>query len=179
LLAQVREPKSFVVTVNAGAIPRSHWTQNPGIGGGRIIGEGCHFVDLLRFLSGQAIVDASVQVLGTDAGQDDSVAITLAFADGSWGTIHYLANGHPAFPKERVEVFCAGRILQLDNFRRLRGVGWKGFSSMRLWRQDKGQKACAAAFIAAIEGGRAAPIPIEELLEVSRVTIELGQAARR
>jgi predicted dehydrogenase/threonine dehydrogenase-like Zn-dependent dehydrogenase len=179
LLAQVREPKSFVVTVNAGAIPRSHWTQDPGVGGGRIIGEGCHFVDLLRFLSGQAIVHASVQVLGTEAGHDDSVAITLGFADGSWGTIHYLANGHPAFPKERVEVFCAGRILQLDNFRRLRGMGWKGFSSMRLWRQDKGQKACAAAFIDAIESGRAAPIPIEELLEVSRVTIELGQAARR
>jgi hypothetical protein len=60
----------------------------------------------------------------------------LSFADGSWGTIHYLANGHRAFPKERVEVFCAGRVLQLDNFRRLRGFGWQGFKAMNLWRQD-------------------------------------------
>lgn len=178
LLAQMREPKSFVVTVNAGAIPRSHWTQDPGLGGGRIIGECCHFVDLLRFLSGHPIVDAGLQTLGSDSG-DDTAAITLAFADGSWGTIHYLANGHPAFPKERVEVFCGGKILQLDNFRRLRGVGWKAFSSQRLWRQDKGQRACAAAFVDAVEGRRAAPIPVEELFEVSRVVIELGQAARR
>jgi predicted dehydrogenase len=106
------------------------------------------------------------------------VAITLGFADGSWGTIHYLANGHASFPKERVEVFCGGRILQLDNFRRLRGFGWPGFHSMRLWRQDKGQKACAQAFIDAIRSGAAAPIPLEELLEVARVSVALGEAAR-
>ena len=101
LLAGVRGPKSFVVTVNAGAIPAAHWTQDPRVGGGRIIGECCHFVDLLRFLAGHSIVDARVQALApeAEARPADSVAITLSFADGSWGTIHYLANGHASFPE--------------------------------------------------------------------------------
>ena len=180
LLGSVREPKSIVVTVNAGAIPGLHWTQDPGVGGGRIIGEGCHFVDLVRFLVGYPIVDARVQALGGDVHpvSDDKVAITLAFGDGSWGTIHYLANGHRAFPKERVEVFCAGRILQLENFRRLRGYGWPGFRRMNLWRQDKGQKACVKAFVEAVRTGGASPIPFDEIMEVARVTVALGEAAR-
>ena len=99
---------------------------------------------------------------------DPSVCITLSFADGSLGTIHYLTGGHASFPKERVEVFAGGRVLQLDNFRRLRAYGWPGFKSQRLWRQDKGQYACAAAFVAAIQGGAVSPIPLEEILEVSR-----------
>ena len=102
-----------------------------------------------------------------------------AFADGSIGTMHYLANGHASFPKERVEVFAGGRVLQLDNFRTLRGFGWPGFSASRLWRQDKGQSACTAAFVAAMRDGGDAPIPLEEILEVSRVAVELGEAARR
>jgi len=180
LLAAVREPKSFIVTVNAGIIPAGHWTQDPRAGGGRIIGEGCHFVDLLRFLAGHPISDARVRVLGACAGTsgDDKAAITLAFEDGSWGTIHYMGNGNAAFPKERVEVFCAGRVLQLDNFRRLRGYGWSGFDRMSSWRQDKGQRACVKAFVEAVKTGGAAPIPFEEILEVGRVTVALGETAR-
>jgi predicted dehydrogenase len=94
-------------------------------------------------------------------------------ANGSVGTIHYLANGDKGFPKERLEVFCAGRVLQLDNFRALRGWGWKGFSRMNLWRQDKGQAACARAFVEAVREGGPSPIPADEVLEVSRVSIEL------
>jgi predicted dehydrogenase len=179
LLAGVRGAKSFIVTVNAPALPASHWMQDPRVGGGRIIGECCHFVDLLRFFAGHAIVDARAQVLAVGSGAPrDTVAITLSFADGSWGTIHYLATGHASFPKERIEVFCAGRILQLDNFRRLRAYGWPGFKSMRLLRQDKGQRACVRAFIDAVRTGASAPIPLEELLEVARVTIALGEAVR-
>jgi predicted dehydrogenase len=106
----------------------------------------------------------------------DKVSISLEFEDGSQGTIHYLANGHRSFPKERLEVFCAGKVLQLDNFRRLKGWGWKGFSGMRLWRQDKGQEACVAAFVDAIREGRESPIPLEEIVEVSRVSIEIQEA---
>ena len=178
LLVEVREPKSFVMTVNAGSIPAEHWTQDPEIGGGRIIGEACHFIDLLRFLACAPIV--SVQVVGLDPrGQGmctDKVSFTLCFADGSMGTVHYLSNGHKSFPKERLEVFCAGRILQLDNFRSLRGYGWPGFSKMNLWRQDKGQTACAAAFIDAIRLGRPAPIPFEELVEVTRTSFDIVDA---
>ena len=103
--------------------------------------------------------------------------VDLEFDDGSVGSIHYLANGSKAFPKERLEVFVAGRVLQLDNFRRLRGFGWPGFRRMNLWRQDKGQVACARAFIDAISNGTAAPIPFAELLEVSRVSIEIQRNA--
>jgi predicted dehydrogenase/threonine dehydrogenase-like Zn-dependent dehydrogenase len=181
LLDGVREPKSFTMTVNAGAIPRDHWTQDPQVGGGRIIGEACHFIDLLRFLAAAPIVESSLTCIqGADGRPRDDVAtITLKFADHSWGTIHYLANGHKDVPKERLEVFCAGRILQLDNFRKLRGFGWKGLSRMNLWRQDKGQRACARSFLDAVRAGTAAPIAFEEILEVARHTIKLGEAARR
>ncbi len=181
LLESAPGPKCFIVTVNAGAIPARHWTQEADIGGGRLIGEGCHFIDLMRFLAGSPIRRSELAVIagaGAGAVADDKVSATLTFADGSIGTLHYFANGHASFPKERVEVFCAGRVLQLDNFRSLRGYGWSGFSRMRLFRQDKGQLACAAAFISAIRAGLAAPIPFDELIEVARATISLGQAAR-
>jgi predicted dehydrogenase len=180
LLDGVREPKSFIVTVNAGAISSSHWTQDPGIGGGRIIGEACHFIDLLRFLAGHPIIEARARAAGrAGAVRNDEVAITLGFADGSCGTIHYLASGHRGFPKERIEVFCGGRILQLDNFRRLRGYGWRGFGGLRLFRQDKGQRACVRSFIEAVRNGEHAPIPFGEIVETARVTIALAETLRR
>ena len=172
LLKGVTGPKSFVMTVNAGAIPAAHWTQDPAVGGGRIIGEACHFIDLLRFLAGSRI--ASHHVTRMDSQTGDSVSISLKFEDGSVGVVHYLANGSKAFPKERLEVFAAGRVLQLDNFRKLKGFGWPGFGKMNLWRQDKGQKACAAAFVQAITQGGPAPIPFDQILEVARVSIEVA-----
>lgn len=174
LLAGVQGPKSFVMTVNAGAIPADHWAQDAEVGGGRIIGEACHFIDLLRFLCGTRIT--SQHVTRMDTLTNDSVSISLGFEDGSIGTVHYLANGSKAFPKERLEVFAAGRVLQLDNFRKLQGFGWPGFNKMNLWRQDKGQKACAAAFIKAIAQGVPAPIPFNEIVEVARVSIEVAGA---
>ena len=178
LLAGVTGPKALVMTVNAGAIPADHWTQDPAVGGGRIIGEACHFIDLLRFLAGAPIERAAAVALDTPT--RDSVSINLHFADGSLGTILYLANGSTAFPKERLEVFAAGRVLQLDNFRKLTGFGWPGFKKLNLWRQDKGQQACAAAFVQALRARAAGqavppPIPLDEILEVSRVTIEVAE----
>ncbi len=177
LLRGVTGPKAFVMTVNAGPLPAEHWTQDRSVGGGRIIGEGCHFIDLLRHLAGVRISDASVSVM--DSPTRDSVIMQLAFDDGSIGVVNYLSNGSKSFPKERLEVFAAGRVLQLDNFRKLTGYGWPGCTATKLWSQDKGQKACANAFVSAIESGSPSPIPIDELLEVSRVTIELGQRTWR
>jgi predicted dehydrogenase len=108
----------------------------------------------------------------------DTVSVTLRFENGSIGTIHYFANGSKAFPKERLEVFAEGRVLQLDNFRRLTGFGWPGFSKMNLWSQDKGQDACTAAFVQAVRQGGTSPIPLAQLLEVSRVSIEVQEALR-
>jgi predicted dehydrogenase len=176
ILESVTGPKAFVMTVNAGSVPADHWTQDADSGGGRILGEACHFIDLLRFLAGAPITRHTSTHMAGQTG--DTATIQLSFQDGSIGTIHYLANGSRKFPKERLEVFAAGGVLQLDNFRKLKGYGWPGFSSMNLWRQDKGQHACAAAFIAAIENGKPSPIPFEELMEVSRVTIEVAEALR-
>lgn len=172
LLRGASGPKSFVMTVNAGAIPAAHWTQDPEVGGGRIIGEACHFIDLLRHLVGSPIESWQRQMM--DSSTADTFSVQLRFADGSIGTVHYFANGPKSFPKERLEVFANGRVLQLDNFRKLKGFGWPGFGKMNLWRQDKGQKACVAAFVRAVEVGGVAPIPPDELLEVGRVTIEVA-----
>lgn len=175
LLEPVDQPKSVIITVNAGEIPPDHWTQDPAIGGGRLIGEACHFIDLARHLVGHPISGHRVVALGRHPAlpiRDDKISLTLEFADGSVATVHYLANGDKGFPKERIEVFVAGRVLQLDNFRKLRGWGWKGFSKLNLWRQDKGQSACAASFMRSIKGASDAAINLTELIEVSRVTIE-------
>ncbi|MBH2000893.1 MAG: bi-domain-containing oxidoreductase [Moraxellaceae bacterium] len=181
LLDTVKEPKSFIMTMNAGAIPADHWTQDNSVGGGRIIGEACHFIDLMRFLAGSKIVSIQARRMGeTDAVQilEDKASITLGFEDGSFGTIFYLANGASSFPKERVEVFIAGRVLQLDNFRKLKAFGWPGFNKMNLWRQDKGQDACAAVFVDSIRDGKEAPIPADEIFEVARVTIQVAEILR-
>lgn len=178
LLGTIKAPKSFVMVMNAGAIPADHWTQDPAAGGGRIIGEACHYIDLMRFLADAPITSVQARRMGdtdAEAVTEDKAAITLGFADGSFGTIHYLANGGASFPKERVEVFAAGRTLQLDNFLKLRGFNWPGFRKQNLWRQDKGQNACAAAFLNAVETGGTAPIPASELFEVARVTIEAAE----
>lgn len=182
LLDGVHEPKSFLMTMNAGAIPAAHWTQERAVGGGRIIGEACHFIDLMRFLAGHPVVSVQARRMGDAPGIDvseDKAVIVLGFADGSFGTVHYLANGSAAFPKERIEVFAVGRVLQLDNFRKLRGFGWPGFRSMNLWQQDKGQAACAAAFVRAIEQGAPTPIPPAEIFEVARVTLQAAEQLRR
>lgn len=169
-------PKALVMTVNAGAIPANHWTQDPAIGGGRLIGEGCHFIDLMRHLVGAPI--SGFQVMAMGGAIKDTLSLQLSFEDGSLGTLHYLANGSKAFPKERLEIFAGGSVLQLDNFRRLDGFGWPGFSRQRLWRQDKGQKACAAAFVDALRSGAPSPIPLAELLEVGRICVEIDAALR-
>lgn len=179
LLAAVREPKVFILTVNAGAVPEEHWTQDRARGGGRIIGEACHFIDLLRFLAGAPFAGFKASCIGGDATRrEDKASITLEFADGSIGTIHYAANGHRSFPKERLEVFCAGRILQLDNFRTLRAWGWPGLTRHSLWRQDKGQRACARAFVGAVRAGGPSPIPFDELIEVAQLTLDVDDALR-
>src|SRR5690625_5073339 len=181
LLSTTKQPKSFIMTMNAGEIPADHWTQDPAVGGGRIIGEACHYIDLMRFLVGDEIIGFTATKMGDVPGievTEDKASITLTFADGSFGTILYLANGGKSFPKERIEVFANNAVLQLDNFKTLRSFGWPGFKGKRFLSQDKGQQACAAAFVEAIQQGRPTPIPIEEVFEVSRVSVKIAESLR-
>jgi predicted dehydrogenase/threonine dehydrogenase-like Zn-dependent dehydrogenase len=182
LLANVTEPKTFIMTMNAGVIPADHWTQDTSVGGGRIIGEACHYIDLMRFLTGSEIVGFNATCMGAAPGVDiteDKAAITLTFKDGSFGTIHYLANGGKAFAKERIEVFANNGVLQLDNFRKLTGYDWPGFKKDKLMSQDKGQEDCSKAFISAINSGLESPINFDEIMEVARISVDIAESLRK
>ena len=172
-LIRLSGPKAFIYTCNAGFISADHWTQVPTIGGGRLLGEACHFVDLLRHLAASPIEDLQLLSAVDSKPCPDTFSLQLRFADGSIGTVNYLANGSKAFPKERLEVFAAGKVLRLDNYRKLQAWGIPGFSSRRFLSQDKGQHACCAAFLKAIETGGPAPIPVSELFEVERRLLEV------
>ncbi|MCK5904846.1 MAG: bi-domain-containing oxidoreductase, partial [Gammaproteobacteria bacterium] len=181
LLEPVKQPKSFIFTMNAGAIPADTWVQDIEVGGGRIIGEACHYIDLMRHLAGSKIISVQARRMGNSPAvevTEDKASIILGFEDGSFGVINYFANGGKAFPKERIEVFAGDAVLQLDNFRKLKGYGWNDFKRMNLMKQDKGQDACAAVFIDAIRDGKPAPIAFEEIMESARVSIEVALQLR-
>jgi len=158
--------------VNAGFIPVNHWVHDPAQGGGRIIGEGCHFIDLLTHLIGQ--LPCSVTAVGLPDGgryHQDNVQITLTYPDGSIGVVAYLANGDKSVPKERIEVFAGGHVAILDDFRSLETTvdGRRSVQKLQ-WKQDKGHQAGWSAFVQAISSGSQPPIPYEELFAVSRAT---------
>jgi predicted dehydrogenase len=174
-------PVAVVTTVNAGVIPRDHWTQDPEVGGGRIVGEACHFIDLARYLAQSPIAAMRVTAAATRSGQpiDDIANITISFADGSTATIHYLANGAKSFPKERIECFFDGKTVAIDNWRRMNRFGLPGGSRWfeRAGKMDKGHTAEIAAWVRAVREGGPSPIPLGELLEVSRWAIRAGEMA--
>jgi predicted dehydrogenase len=166
--------------VNAGYIPVNHWTQDPAIGGGRIIGEACHFVDFLTFLVGSAPVAVSAQAL-PDAGKyrQDNVSMTFTFADGSVGVVDYLASGDKSLPKERVEVFCGGRVAILDDYRTLELIhNGQRRSVKSAFRQDKGHFNEMQAFVSAIRNGGEPPIPYEQLIGVTKATLAAVESIR-
>ncbi|MCL4207858.1 MAG: bi-domain-containing oxidoreductase [Pirellulaceae bacterium] len=176
-----QQPLSMIYTVNAGAIPGSHWTQDPAVGGGRILGEACHFIDLLHFLAGESpITQVSALRHGSDepSNRNDTVAISLRMADGSLGQINYFANGPKSFPKERLEVFSEGRVLRLDNFRRLEGFGCM-VRKQRSWLQDKGHNAGFRAWVEAVRTGGESPIPLASLVNTTRAALAVGDAIRQ
>jgi predicted dehydrogenase/threonine dehydrogenase-like Zn-dependent dehydrogenase len=163
------------ILVNAGAIPRDHWTQRAEEGGGRIVGEAVHFIDLARFFAGTPI--ASLQV--KTAGLEDVASLQLGFADESIASIRYLGNGHRGFPKERVELFADGAVVRIDNWRMMRGWGVGGLTTHLPHAQDKGHAALAGAFVRAVRGEGPPPIAPDEILEVSRWAIRAGELASR
>ncbi len=171
-LNSVQNPIAMIMTVNAGHIPGNHWTQNKEEGGGRLVGEACHFIDLLRFLAGHAITHSSAQLMQSEC--SDTASINLTFANGSIGTVHYLANGHKDISKERLEVYADGKVIQMDNFRSLKATGWKNLKSRKLSKQDKGHAEEIRQFIAALGSGQSSPIPLDELIEVSQHSLNIS-----
>jgi predicted dehydrogenase len=128
----------MVATMNAGFIPPEVWVHDMQVGGGRIIGEACHFIDLLVHLSGSLVIEVCMNALGHNPEENtDNASILLRFANGDNGTVHYFGNGDKSFPKERVEVFAGQQVFQIDNFRQTTAYGVKGFSKLKT-RLDKG-----------------------------------------
>jgi predicted dehydrogenase len=178
-LSHRTEPMHVHYRVNAGAIPLNHWTQDPNVGGGRIIGEGCHFVDFITFLVGSSPVLVTAHAM-PDSGKyrDDNVSMTFTFPDGSIGVVDYLANGDKSFPKERVEVFCGGRIAVLDDFVSLQTVK-DGKKNEEKGAQNKGWVDEWKVFTKAIRDGSGPPIPYEQLIGVTRSTFAAVESIRQ
>lgn len=180
-ISVVSQPKCFNFTMNAGHIPSESWVQSETVGGGRIIGEACHLIDLMRFLAGSPIVSVHAISMSPNRHFDiveDKAVISLQFEDGSVGSLQYFANGGKAFPKERLEVFAGDAVLQLDNYRKLSGFGWPGFKSKRAFRQDKGQSSCVKKYVESLKKGSQSIIPIDEILEVSRISVDAAEQIR-
>lgn len=179
-LAERNEPMAAYYRINAGYIPADHWTQDPEQGGGRIIGEGCHFFDFLTFLTGHTPVSVTASALPDDGRyREDNVVLNFKYPDGSIGTVAYLANGDKTFPKEHVEVFCGGRIAVLEDFRSLELVyaGKRTRQRSRL-RQDKGHQAEWGVFSHAVTSGDSPPIPYQQIFGVTRASFAAVQALR-
>ncbi len=176
----VNEPLLMHYRVNAGFLAANHWTQDPEEGGGRILGEVCHFVDFLTFMAGSWPARVYTHALANNGlYSGDNVVLQVEFANGSQGTITYVANGDKAYSKERVEVFGGGAVGVLEDFRELellRG-GRRQVERSRL-TQDKGHRAEWDAFLKTLRTGGAAPIPFEEIVAVSLATLRALDSRR-
>ena len=176
-----QSPLSIVYRVNAGRIPREHWTQDPSEGGGRIIGEVCHFIDLMQFLTGAAPTSVYAEAVAGAEGnviREDSVLITLQFADGSNAVIAYLAEGDSSLPKEHLEIFGEGKTFVIEDFRsaRLYADGREKKETLR--QQDKGQPEEARVACAVVAEGMPAPITLQELEATTRATFRILDSLR-
>jgi len=166
--------------VNANRLPEDHWLIDPEIGGGRIIGESCHFIDFLIFLVGENPVEVTTHGL-PDQGiySEDNVVMNFRFPDGSLGVVSYLANGDKAYPKEYVEVFCGGKVAALHDWRKLEMVE-KGHRKVKrnLLRQDKGHSNAWKAFLNALQGRKDPPIPYEQIIGVTLASFAALESLR-
>lgn len=174
-------PLSMLYRVNAGRISKDHWTQHAEEGGGRIVGEVCHFIDLMQYLTTAPPVFVFAESVGSRSSKildADSVFITLRFADGSNGSIAYLSEGDKGLSKERVEIFGAGRVFVLDDFRRATLYKDGREEQVTLKAQDKGQQTQVRQVCASVLGGGPAPIPLDELAATSRATFRLLDSLR-
>jgi predicted dehydrogenase len=172
-LDQVQEPLAMHYRVNAGSVAHDHWVNDPEQGGGRVLGEVCHFVDFLTFLAGALPIEVQARSMtGLEPCSDENVIVSLRFANGSQGTISYLANGDRAYSKERVEVFGGGAVAVLEDFRRLELVrhGRKQMFRSR-FRQDKGHRGEWEAFAAAVGGRRELRISFDEIVSTTLATL--------
>ena len=179
-ISERQSPLALTFTCNAGPIPAEHWVHDPQQGGGRLVGEVCHFIDLLYFLVGAPIRRISGFKTSQEgvADLEDTLSLTLSFEDGSIGNINYFANGSKKLAKERLSVFNEGRVLELLNFKELRAYGFRGFKGKKLMSQDKGHGNALNSFLTAVKEGKDSPISYQSLVHSTRATFAALQSIR-
>lgn len=179
LLRERSQPISVNFTVNAGQLPANHWLHNPQVGGGRIIGEGCHFIDLVLHIVGHPITSVQAAQFGEAAGplRQDKMTILMTFADGSIGSVLYWSNGGKSYPKERVEVFSEGRVAVIDNWRSLQTFDWPNSPRLRT-RQDKGHRSEVQLFLDRVQQGGPPLISFDQLEMVTAASFAAVESAR-
>jgi predicted dehydrogenase len=171
-------PAAMHYRINAGFIPKDSWIQDIEVGGGRIVGEVCHFIDFLTYLNGSLPCSVHAAAMRSASGTSDTVTITLAFQNGSIGTVSYFANGDKSLPKERVEIFSHGVVYILDDFRSLTIHANGGRKEKKLLVQDKGQKNEVRSFLESIREGKDAVIPFREIHSATLVTLKALESLR-
>jgi polar amino acid transport system substrate-binding protein len=181
VFAERPAPLSINYRVNGGRIPRGHWAHDPKEGGGRIIGEVCHFIDFMHFITGSLTTRVYAEAISSsnqDVINDDSVFITLRLADGSNGSIAYLAEGDRGMPKERIEIFGGGKSFVIDDFRNATTFQNGRETKTKLREQDKGQKDEVRAVCAVVREGKPAPIALDDLATTTRATFRVLESLR-
>ena len=175
--AELNEPRMITIRVNAGSVPPEHWIHDPNVGGGRLVGEGCHFFDLLHFFAGSPAVSVRTSTLG-DSGRyrHDNFVSVVRFTNGSVGTLTYVANGDRNAGKERIEIFSGGMTGRIDDFRELRIFGPQSVKRTARLRADKGHRAEWAAFLRQIQGSGAIAYDIADACAVMRTTFAARQS---
>ncbi len=170
LLGNANTPINVIATMNAGMIPSNIWVHDLKVGGGRIIGEACHFIDLISFLTGSKVTDVCMNAMGVNPQENtDNASILLKYENGSTGVVNYFANGSKSYSKERIEVYSQERTLVMDNWRILTGYGFKGFSKMKA-KMDKGHAAQFAQLVSQIDNKGDALIPFDNLVNTTQAS---------
>jgi predicted dehydrogenase len=170
VLGSSTTPINITATMNAGFIPKDVWVHDMEIGGGRIIGEACHYIDLCSYLTGSKVISVCMNALGVNPEENtDNGSILLKYENGSNAVINYFSNGSKSYFKERVEVYSQERTLVMDNWRKLKGYGFKGFSSAKS-SQDKGHFNQFQALVTQQKNGGKAIIPFDEIVNTTRAS---------
>ena len=171
------QPKTVNIRVNAGILPPEHWVNDPEIGGGRIIGEACHFIDLAMYLAGAKIISIFATAMNDANNLNNSIVTNLKFANGSIACVNYFSNGNNNLPKESIEVFCGGSVAQIDDFKTLTIFG-KTVKKFKFKGQDKGHSNEMKLFLNSIREGTPSPVPFEESYTSTMATFKVLESIK-
>ena len=169
----MKQPCSINYNINAGQIDKQSWLHDLDIGGGRIIGEVCHFIDLIKYLTNSRISTYSFQSIDMKEHVSDNISINFKFSNNSIANINYFSNGNKNFPKETINIFCNGVVMQIDNFKKLKIYGSTKYSGKSLFAQDKGNSNCIKDFLFRVEKDDEQPISFENLYDTNRITNDI------